>query len=115
VLSFYCFFCPIIYPREKPSLNLLVGVCLFQRSALAYHNDSLDGGLSRLQVGVSATSSSQSTSKSSGALYRPEGYLHTTSSTSTSGNVPSAYDLPANAGIAPYGWQPDRGWLSFNF
>ena len=60
---------------------------------------------------MSATSSSQSTSKSSGALYRPEGYLHTTSSTSTSGNVPSAYDLPPSAGIAPYGWQPDRGML----
>lgn len=102
----------IFHLTENSLTYEILPLSLIQRSALAYHNDSsIDGALNRFNVGVSTTSSaSQSTSKSSGALYRPEGYLHTTSSTSTSGNIPSAMDLPPNAGIPPYGWDVKAGY-----
>lgn len=48
------------------------------RSVLAYnHNDSsLDGGLNRINVGISTSTTSRSTSKSSSmGLFRPDGYL----------------------------------------
>ena len=101
-----------------------IWLSVFQRSALAYnHNDSsLDGGLNRMNVGISTTSTtSRSTSKSSGAIYRPEGYLHN-HSTSTSTNIPSA-GIPANAGIPPYGYDsslfhnkaPDGKYLKLTY
>ncbi|KAK2186145.1 hypothetical protein NP493_212g03054 [Ridgeia piscesae] len=77
---------------------------MLSRSALSYHqNDSsLEGGLSRVNVGISTTSTtSRSTSKSGGGLYHPDPYLHS-SSTSTNPNAP--YDYPPNAGIPPYGY-----------
>ena len=73
---------------------------------LSYHrgDSSLEGGLNRLNIGVSTTSStSQSTSKSSGGMYHPDGYLHT-SSTSTSANVPTHSEYPPVAGIPAYGY-----------
>ncbi|XP_062576129.1 cadherin EGF LAG seven-pass G-type receptor 2-like isoform X1 [Saccostrea cucullata] len=64
------------------------------RSALAYRRDSsIDGYINRTNVGISTTSTtSRSTSKSSGGLYKGEDYLRSTD-TSTSGHAPSyAYD-----------------------
>ena len=79
---------------------------VLSRSALAYHHDSsIDGGLNRINIGISTTSTtSRSTSKtgSSGA-YRADGYLRSTS-TSTSGNIPSGPEYAQNAGIPPYGY-----------
>lgn len=65
-----------------------------QRSALAYRRDSsIDGYINRTNVGISTTSTtSRSTSKSSGGLYKGDDYLRSTD-TSTSGHAPSyAYD-----------------------
>ncbi|XP_021344023.1 cadherin EGF LAG seven-pass G-type receptor 2-like isoform X2 [Mizuhopecten yessoensis] len=76
------------------------------RSALAYRTDnSMDGCINRtMNVGISTTSTtSRSTSKSSGGLYKGEDYLRSTS-TSTSGHVPSESLYPPNAGIPPYGY-----------
>uniref|UniRef100_K1PF79 Cadherin EGF LAG seven-pass G-type receptor 1 n=1 Tax=Magallana gigas TaxID=29159 RepID=K1PF79_MAGGI len=64
------------------------------RSALAYRRDSsIDGYINRTNVGISTTSTtSRSTSKSSGGLYKGDDYLRSTD-TSTSGHAPSyAYD-----------------------
>ena len=48
------------------SINLVIN-CVLQRSALAYHqNDSsLEGGLNRMNVGISTTSTTSRSSKSS--------------------------------------------------
>ncbi|XP_013421944.1 cadherin EGF LAG seven-pass G-type receptor 2-like isoform X1 [Lingula anatina] len=81
---------------------------MLSRSALAYaHDSSLEGGLNRMNIGISTTSTtSRSTSKtSSGGLYRPDGYLRSTS-TSTSGNIPSGAEFTGN-GIPPYGFDYD--------
>nr|AHY88472.1 fmi [Terebratalia transversa] len=79
---------------------------MLSRSALAYaHDSSLEGGLNRFHnIGISTTSTtSRSTSKaSSGGLYRPDGYLRNTS-TST-----SATDY--QYGKSPYGYD-DAGML----
>ena len=101
-----------IWRRTREALyssnqQLDLGFLFQQRSALAYHNDSsLDGGLNRMNVGISTTSTtSRSTSKSSGGLYRPDGYLGHSMSTSNSNNGPtSSHHYPPNAGIAPYGY-----------
>ncbi|ESO95836.1 hypothetical protein LOTGIDRAFT_231995 [Lottia gigantea] len=75
------------------------------RSALAYRHESFsDSGLHRINIGISTTSTtSQSTSKSSGI--RKDTYLRSTSS-STSGHVPTGPIYPPNTGIAPYGYDP---------
>lgn len=78
------------------SLNIVFNdvLCLLQRSALAYRRDSsIDGYINRTNVGISTTSTtSRSTSKSSGGLYKGDDYLRSTD-TSTSGHAPSyAYD-----------------------
>ncbi|KAK3103496.1 hypothetical protein FSP39_019621 [Pinctada imbricata] len=67
------------------------------RSALAYRRDSIDGYINRTNVGISTTSTtSRSTSKSSGGLFKGEDYLRSTD-TSTSGHVPSyTYDNTYN-------------------
>ena len=89
----------------KNPLNIDGSYFYRQRSALSYlqNDSSLEGGLSRVNIGISTSSTtSRSTSKSGrGGLYHPEGYLHS-SSTSTNPNAP--YDYPPNAGIAPYGY-----------
>ncbi|XP_060555146.1 cadherin EGF LAG seven-pass G-type receptor 2-like isoform X2 [Ruditapes philippinarum] len=81
---------------------------LYSRSALAYRNDSCDGGLARINVGISTTSTtSRSTSKSSGGLYKGEDYLRSTS-TSTSGNMPPV-KYPRTDGLPPpYGYDPEN-------
>ena len=80
---------------------------ILQRSALAYRHDSPDGGIiNHVNVGISTTSTtSKSTSKSSGGIYKGEDYLRSTS-TSTSGNIP-AYKKP---GALPpmYGYDPEK-------
>lgn len=74
-----------------------------QKSALAYRNDSCDNTLSRINVGISTTSTtSRSTSKSSGGLYKGDEYLRSTS-TSTSGNIPH---VRYPKGMA-YGYDPE--------
>ena len=77
-----------------------------QKSALAYRNDSCDGPLSRVNVGISTTSTtSRSTSKSSGGIYKGEEYLRSVSS--SSGNGPSM-KYPKNNGLH-YGYDPEKG------
>ncbi|KAK3610573.1 hypothetical protein CHS0354_009013 [Potamilus streckersoni] len=77
------------------------------RSALAYRNDSsFDNGLQRVNVGISTTSTtSHSTSKSSGGLYKGEDYLRSTS-TSTSGTLPTKY--PKKSGLSPTVYSYDQ-------
>lgn len=80
----------------------------FQRSALAYRNDSCDNGLSRINVGISTTSTtSRSTSKSSGGLYKGDEYLRSTS-TSTSTNMPPVRYPKPGALPAAYGYDADK-------
>ncbi|XP_033746006.1 LOW QUALITY PROTEIN: cadherin EGF LAG seven-pass G-type receptor 2-like [Pecten maximus] len=91
---------------KKMELTENLGATRSSRSALAYRTDnSMDGCLNRtMNVGISTTSTtSRSTSKSSGGLYKGEDYLRSTS-TSTSGHVPSESLYPPNAGIPPYGY-----------
>lgn len=81
---------------------------LSQRSALAYRNDSCDGGLARINVGISTTSTtSRSTSKSSGGLYKGEDYLRSTS-TSTSGNMPPVKYPHTGSLPPPYAYDPEK-------
>ncbi|XP_053377924.1 cadherin EGF LAG seven-pass G-type receptor 1-like isoform X2 [Mercenaria mercenaria] len=81
---------------------------LYSRSALAYRNDSCDGGLARINVGISTTSTtSRSTSKSSGGLYKGEEYLRSTS-TSTSGNMPPVKYPRTDSLPPPYGYDPEK-------
>ncbi|KAH3819069.1 cadherin EGF LAG seven-pass G-type receptor 1-like isoform X2 [Dreissena polymorpha] len=77
---------------------------VYSRSALAYRNDTCEGGtLNRINVGISTNSTtSRSTSKSSGGLYKGEDYLRSTS-TSTSGNAP-ATKYPKGGPIPGYGY-----------
>ncbi|XP_070192612.1 cadherin EGF LAG seven-pass G-type receptor 2-like isoform X2 [Littorina saxatilis] len=84
---------------------------VMSRSALAYRNDaaasSTEGGL-RINVGISTTSTTSQSSKST-ARYPPryrDDFGRSTSS-STSGHMPSGQ--PPNTGIAPYGYDPNRG------
>lgn len=78
-------------------------ISYLQRSVLAYHHDSsIDGGLNHTNVGVSTTSTtSRSTSKSSGGIYRPDGYLN--HSSSTSNNMPPIGEYVP--GHMPYGYE----------
>lgn len=78
---------------------------MLSRSALAYRNDSsVDGGLHRMNIGISTTSTtSRSTSKtSSGGLYKGDDYMRSTNSSTTSGHAPSSSMHHANTGIPPY-------------
>ncbi|XP_041348330.1 cadherin EGF LAG seven-pass G-type receptor 2-like isoform X2 [Gigantopelta aegis] len=75
---------------------------MLSRSALAYRNDSSDGGMARVNIGISTTSTSSRTSKSSSAFKKADDYLRSTSS-STSGHGPL---YPPNTGIPPYGYDP---------
>ncbi|CAI9730365.1 cadherin EGF LAG seven-pass G-type receptor 2 isoform X1 [Octopus vulgaris] len=78
---------------------------MLSRSALAYRNDSsMDGGLNRMNIGISTTSTtSRSTSKtSSGGLYKGDDYMRSTNSSTTSGHAPSMSMHPPNTGIPPY-------------
>ena len=79
---------------------------MFQRSALAYRHDDPDGGIiNHVSVGISTTSTtSKSTSRSSGGIYKGEDYLRSTS-TSTSGNIPA---YKKSAGVPPYGYDPEK-------
>lgn len=82
---------------------------LLQRSALAYRHDSADGGIvNHISVGISTTSTtSKSTSKSSGGIYKGEDYLRSTN-TSSSGGIP-AYKHSKSVGIPPpYGYDPEK-------
>ena len=76
----------------------------FQRSALAYRHDSPDGGhTNHISVGISTTSTtSKSTSKSSGGIYKGEDYLRSTN-TSSSGGIPPYKHKPP-----PYGYDPEK-------
>lgn len=71
----------------------------------------MEGCLNRtMNVGISTTSTtSRSTSKSSGGLYKGEDYLRSTS-TSTSGHVPSEGLYPPNTGIPPYGGYDQKAY-----
>ena len=82
-----------------------------QRSALAYRNDtasSTEGGL-RINVGISTTSTTSQSSKSTGRYpprYRDD--FGRSTSSSTSGHVPSAPGQVPNTGVAPYGYDPSQ-------
>ncbi|XP_046355288.2 cadherin EGF LAG seven-pass G-type receptor 1-like isoform X1 [Haliotis rufescens] len=79
---------------------------MLSRSALAYrHDSSNDGGLHRVNIGISTTSTTSRSSKSSGTFHKGDDYLRSTSS-STSGHVPSTALYPPNTGIPPYGYDP---------
>lgn len=64
----------------------------------------MEGVLNRINIGISTTSTtSHSTSKSSGGLYKGDDYLRSTSTgTSVSGHVPTGSLYPPNTGLAPY-------------
>lgn len=83
-----------------------------QRSALAYRNDSSPDTGFRINVGISTTSTTSQSSKSTGR-YRPPHYkdddFGRSTSSSTSGHVPSGSTYPHNTGIAPYGYEPSAG------
>ncbi|KAL4226126.1 Cadherin EGF LAG seven-pass G-type receptor 2 [Mactra antiquata] len=80
---------------------------VYSRSALAYRNDTCDSGLARINVGISTTSTtSRSTSKSSGGLYKGDDYLRSTS-TSSGNTIPVKYSNTVNL-QGPYGYDPDK-------
>lgn len=77
----------------------------FQRSALAYRNDSsYEGNLNRINVGISTSSTtSHSTSKNSGGLFKGEDYLRSTIS-STSGHPPGSLYPNKKTALTPYAY-----------
>ncbi|XP_025106932.1 cadherin EGF LAG seven-pass G-type receptor 2-like isoform X2 [Pomacea canaliculata] len=79
------------------------------RSALAYRNDmsSPEGG-HRVNVGISTTSTTSSSSRYGPPRFKGEDFGRSTSS-STSGHGPSSSGYPPNTGIAPYGFNPATG------
>lgn len=94
--------------RELQVIRIMIISFNFQRSALAYRNDSCDNGLSRINVGISTTSTtSRSTSKSSGGLYKGDEYLRSTS-TSTSTNIPPVRYPKTGPLPAAYGYDADK-------
>lgn len=76
-----------------------------QRPVLAYpQNDSFDGGLNQVAMGVSTSSTSHS-SKSSSALYHPDSFYM--QNTTTSSSNPNHSNLTRHsAGITPYAYDP---------
>lgn len=78
---------------------------ILQRSALAYRNDSsYEGNLNRISVGITASSTtSRSTSKNSGGLFKGEDYL-CSNSTSTSGHAPGALYQNKKSSLAPFAY-----------
>ena len=89
---------------EKLLTGIVKCYISLQRSALAYRHDSPDGGhINHVSVGISTTSTtSKSTSKSSGGIYKGEDYLRSTN-TSSSGGIPPYKHKPP-----PYGYDPEK-------
>ncbi|XP_052061386.1 cadherin EGF LAG seven-pass G-type receptor 2-like isoform X1 [Mytilus californianus] len=88
----------------KSEENLVGKGVPVSRSALAYRNDaSYEGNINRISVGITASSTtSRSTSKNSGGLFKGEDYLCST--TSTSGHVPGSMYPNKKTALTPYAY-----------
>ncbi|CAH1784160.1 unnamed protein product [Owenia fusiformis] len=93
--------------RGKPGIDDTLDNTHVTRSAMAYTNDSsLDGGLHRINIGMSTTSTTSRSTSKTGSSREGRYLAHSATSTSTgsrSGHVPSHKSFP-NAGIPPYGY-----------
>lgn len=88
----------------KSEENLVGKGVPVSRSALAYRNDaSYEGNINRISVGITASSTtSRSTSKNSGGLFKGEDYLCST--TSTSGHIPGSLYPNKESALTPYAY-----------
>ncbi|XP_076447464.1 LOW QUALITY PROTEIN: cadherin EGF LAG seven-pass G-type receptor 2-like [Babylonia areolata] len=104
------------YKLQGKKLNMdenLTGTrsSVMSRSALAYRNDtasSAEGGM-RINVGISTTSTTSQSSKSTGRYpprYRDD-FGRSTSSSTSAGHVASGTGQIPNTGVAPYGYDPN--------